>query len=338
LIVAHPLLYKALAFANITSQAMPMLACILVHRPRLRALCGLAFVAEVFALGHVMGLWNPYWLLMAIVFIDWDRLWLWTRRQWASVAPRLAPASAGSETPSPLPIMILYSLILAGLLGWNTYVSLCHSVQRRYTFPFTAYPMYSLIMANKPFSKHQPYQVFGSIWRIESKPEMPADYVERRLFRNYYNQPWATKDVKALALQAKLMIETDCKVTVTSMEIEKTIFAIPPPPAVEIEPMASGLIYRFKGGAQQTIDTVLGYDPATQLTSVKLIPRGFAEPSFRVGSMKQFRGPAHELTGEFHGDTFCFSRPAGEKMYLVIWVRDPTLGAEEFLFGGPLLW
>lgn len=80
-IVMHEWLYKGLALGNIISQITPFLAMFFIHRPKLRALCGLFFVLEYLGLGIIMRIWVPQWLPLVAVFIDWDAFIPWLQQK-----------------------------------------------------------------------------------------------------------------------------------------------------------------------------------------------------------------------------------------------------------------
>src|SRR5207237_3180957 len=48
--------YRAAAVLNLVSQILPLIACFLVRRPVLRAICGAFFVVETIALGEIVSL------------------------------------------------------------------------------------------------------------------------------------------------------------------------------------------------------------------------------------------------------------------------------------------
>ena len=77
------------ATLNLIAQALPIVACALIHRPKLRALSA-GFVVETVALGFVVDLWILQWLPLYAVFVDWDALF----RVPSRVEPVLAPPRA----------------------------------------------------------------------------------------------------------------------------------------------------------------------------------------------------------------------------------------------------
>ena len=87
-LIDDPWRYRTAAVLNLISQAVPIFACLFVRRPILRAVCGAFFVIETIALGCVVDLWNPHWLPLVAVFVDWDAL---VARIWRSPPAQEGP-------------------------------------------------------------------------------------------------------------------------------------------------------------------------------------------------------------------------------------------------------
>jgi hypothetical protein len=68
----HPWAYKTLALGNIFFQLAPLALVIFVQKPMLRILAGLCFVIEEFGLATVMHLFDYQWLILFLLFVDWD--------------------------------------------------------------------------------------------------------------------------------------------------------------------------------------------------------------------------------------------------------------------------
>src|SRR5262249_56402928 len=80
------------ALFNLVCQLSPLVAIVLVERPRVRAVCAALFVIEVIGLGLVMDLWNPQWLPLATAFVDWD----WLLRAPLAAGGAAAPPAEGA--------------------------------------------------------------------------------------------------------------------------------------------------------------------------------------------------------------------------------------------------
>lgn len=141
--------YRSAALLNLVAQFVPILACIFVRRPWVRAIGGLAFVIETIALGLVVGLWNPQWLPLAAVFVDWDRLI-------RHLAHRPLPPRALEPPPRSVQIFI------AGFVGYTLLTAFVPTLDRRLnTYPFSGFPMFSSIRAAAPYDEHLPYRLTG---------------------------------------------------------------------------------------------------------------------------------------------------------------------------------
>lgn len=155
--------YRTAALLNMISQATPIAAVIWVTRPWIRALGGVFFVVEVCALSLVVGLWNPHWLPLAAVFVDWDRL--------LRVAPPparvIAPPSTGKRW-----------FVLAFVL-YDAFTAFVPTVdQTLNTFPFSGFPMFATVRASAPYSGHAPYRVAADHFAVDHP--IP-DYAQRWL-------------------------------------------------------------------------------------------------------------------------------------------------------------
>lgn len=142
--------YRTAALLNLAAQLVPIFACIFVRRPWVRAVCGFAFISETLALGFVVGLWNPHWVPLVAVFVDWDRVIRFLGRQ-----PEPAP-----RPPEPAPRSIRFFII--GFFTYAVLTSFVPTLDRRLnTYPFSSFPMFSTVRAAKPYDEHLPYRVAG---------------------------------------------------------------------------------------------------------------------------------------------------------------------------------
>lgn len=169
--------YRAAAVLNLVSQLAPLAAILLPGRPLVRALAGAFFVVEVLALGFVMELWNLHWLPLAAVFVDWDRLIARVRRQ-----PAPPP-----DPDAPLPPRRVRIFVIAFVV-YDLATSLIPTIdQKLNTFPFTSFPMFAKIRAERPYDQHLPYALAGDHYEaISDRPITPfiqrwLDYGNRNL-------------------------------------------------------------------------------------------------------------------------------------------------------------
>jgi hypothetical protein len=179
-IVAEAWRYRTLAVLNLISQAAPILACIFVRRPLIRALGGAFFALETLALGHVVDLWNLHWLPLVAVFIDWERL-----LGRVTAAARLAGPPATPPGWSPpraarrfVVAFVVYDVITAVVPTLD---------QRLNTYPFSGFPMFATVRARPPYDQHLPYAVPGDYFEalsdrpLDARAQRWVDHMNRRL-------------------------------------------------------------------------------------------------------------------------------------------------------------
>jgi hypothetical protein len=160
--------FRTAAMLNLISQTLPIGACIFVRRPVIRAVCGAFFVIETIALAVVMQLWNPYWLPLAAVFVDWDALLAKLRK---TPAPPVEP-------PAPTRPSRAIRIFIAVFVVYDLFTAFYPTVDQRLgTYPFSGFPMFATIRARKPYGEHLPYSVPGGHFELQStRPLDPADY------------------------------------------------------------------------------------------------------------------------------------------------------------------
>ncbi|HEY1548206.1 MAG TPA: hypothetical protein VGG28_10310 [Kofleriaceae bacterium] len=173
-LLADPWRYKSAALLNLITQALPIVACVLVRRPKLRAIAGLAFVIETIALGFVVGLWNWQWLPLYAVFVDWDALFRIAPS--AAVAPRRA-------TRIWIAAFVAYALFTAVVPGVD---------QRLGTYPFSSFPMFGGILARPPYDEHRDFTIAGDHFEVTS--DVPIDEATQRWFDHANRGMYAVRD------------------------------------------------------------------------------------------------------------------------------------------------
>ena len=153
--------YQTTAALNLVSQLMPLVAVIFTRRPLVRAVAAGFFLVEVIALDVVVSLWNPAWLPLAAVFIDWDRL---LRR------PAPPPAPPTFTPPRARRIFILVFFIYELLTAFIPTLD-----QKLNTFPFSGFPMFSTMRVQKPYDEHRPFSIAADhIMSLEHTVHVPA--------------------------------------------------------------------------------------------------------------------------------------------------------------------
>jgi hypothetical protein len=172
-LIDDPWRYRTAAVLNLVSQAAPLAACFLFKRPVWRALFGAFFLVETVALAYVVDLWNPHWLPLYAVFIDWD--WLLRRRITHDVPP------PGWQPPRAIRIFIVAFVV------YDVFTALIPAVdQRLNTYPFSGFPMFSTILAKAPYGGHSDYIVEGDHFEVEPAIDLPTqrwfDHSNRGMF------------------------------------------------------------------------------------------------------------------------------------------------------------
>lgn len=163
-LVHSQLLYKTAASLNLLSQLTPFLAVVFVRRPVVRLLCAGVFAADSLALGLVMDLWNPQFLPLAAVFVDWD--WL---------AARLRLRRRPEPEPEPGSIPPLRRAWIAAYLV--TYVAIAFVPRldaRVRLYPFSSFPVFSTVRAKPPWTSHQSYEVLAGRVYVDVEPSPPG--------------------------------------------------------------------------------------------------------------------------------------------------------------------
>jgi hypothetical protein len=171
--------YRIAAGLNLISQSTPILACIFIRRPLVRALAGGFFVLEVLALGLVVDLWNLHWLPLVAVFIDWD--WLAARLG----RPQTPPASPPGWTPPRNARWFVLAFVV-----YDAITAIVPTLdQRLNTYPFSAFPMFASVRAREPYDQHQSYEVPGdqfvaiSDQPLDDHAQRWIDHMNRRLYQ-----------------------------------------------------------------------------------------------------------------------------------------------------------
>jgi hypothetical protein len=148
---SHQWLWIAMMLGHVLTQALPLLAAAVPHRPYARLLEGLVFVAGVIGLRVFMTVWNPWWILLAVFFVDWDH-WLSRFHGRAAVPPIGSPTTARLTRPATLPFAFS-----AVFLGYYGFVFLTQRGYQELNYPFCSMDMYSGIYAQRPYDQHLPY-------------------------------------------------------------------------------------------------------------------------------------------------------------------------------------
>jgi hypothetical protein len=294
--------YRMAAILNLVTQATPILAVIFVRRPLVRAAAGLAFLVETIALGLVVALWNPHWLPLVAVFIDWDRL--------LRVAPPAPPQETWKAPRGPRIFIVcffVYELATSFIPTLD---------QRLNTFPFSGFPMFATIRAEPPYGEHHDYIVPGD--HIEPIGPPTHRFAQRWLdhsFRGLYLE----RDPRRIEGKLRQIVELAPvkypDATIPGVRAYLTLFVAPayPAPAHFEEHSIAILGELHPGGA---FKTVLGTLAGTTLT---LRPEGVDTADAKLVYYKDNEPAPIELAvASRAGDVFTLAAaPQGHPVYVV---------------------
>ncbi len=175
--------YRTVACLNLASQLAPIAAVFCMRRPRIRALLGAVWICEVLGLGVVMALWDTHWLPLAAVFVDWDAL---GRRRTVEIVDAAAPSSRYAVA------------LISTVLAFGALQSFALN-QRLQLYPFSSYPMFATVRAQRPYLEHLPYELPGGRIEVDATPPTtPAmqAWIDRRI---QFRWMWTEHDRAAIA-------------------------------------------------------------------------------------------------------------------------------------------
>ncbi len=252
-LIDDPWRYCIAALLNLVSQAAPLAACFFVRRPIVRAVCGAFFVIETIALGLVVDLWNPHWLPLVAVFVDWDALF--RRRSVPEVPATWRPPRAAQ-------------IFVAAFVVYDALIAFVPTLDRRLnTFPFTSFPMFSTIRARAPLGEHQPYAVAGDHFEVlvEWIPPNAQEW-----FDHTNRGTYAVRDPDELHRRLAAITAQGQRrfpdLGIHGVRLYVTIFEAPPPPApAHFEPHPIAIVGEYD--ASGTFRTELGRRAATRYYS-----------------------------------------------------------------------
>ncbi len=300
--------YRTAATLNLLTQLVPLAACFLMRRPWLRAACGAFFLTETLMLGLVMDLWNLYWLPLAVVFVDWDRL---TRAPEGGPPSRTGPIAARIFIVS----FVVYDLFTA---FWP------RIDQRLNTYPFSSFPMFAQIRARKPYSEHLPYSMASGSFEILS-PEVVPDYVYRWIDHAYRRTFSLRKRDEVRTRLGGIMVDArNWHAAIRGLRMYRTIFEVPayPAPATMVrKPIAligelDGEIFRSLLGTAKRRGTQFTVTPAdaTNVIALEVYTNDSSEPAQVLRTP-----PPWEVTAPRRADFVAITREAdgSERRWLV---------------------
>lgn len=299
--------FRTAAVLNLISQATPILACFLVRRPVLRALCGGFFVLETVALGLVVNLWNWHWLPLVAAFVDWDRLvGLVVRR------PAAAPPAPGEGSP---PRATRWFII--GFVVYDAVTAIVPTLdQRLNTYPFSAFPMFANVRARAPYDEHQSYAVPGD--HFEAISDRPLDDHAQRWIDHMNRRLYVVTDPGAFRKRLAAIL-ADVQARFPSFGIHGlrhylAIFEAPAYPAPARFELHKVAIMGELDGAG-TFRTVLG---ALDTHGVTLRPQNVDTAGAQLIAYTDDRPTPREISASRDGDRFLTGPIDGDPLYVVV--------------------
>src|SRR5262249_33660367 len=140
------------------------------------------------------------------------------------------------------------AVFIAWFLCSYVYVGLAHKQQRRYTFPFTSFPMYCSVFADPPYDSHAPYVFGASRWEFEfDDADNPYTTAEIEAFqatvrRRHFSVPWTgTFDECLTIIPRVLAYGKACEMRdIRTIRMYKTVYQICPYPEARVVPVQAG--------------------------------------------------------------------------------------------------
>ena len=298
--------YRTAAVLNLISQACPSLACIFVRRPVVRALAGGFFVLEVLGLGLVIALWNPHWLPLAAVFIDWERLAAAVTRRPTPAPPQVAPGWTPPRAARRFVLaFVVYDVITAIVPTLD---------QRLNTYPFSGFPMFATVRAREPYDRHLPYAVPGD--HFEALSDRPLDDHARRWIDHMNRRLYLVTDPAAYRRRlATILADTQQRFPafgIHGLRHYLAIFEAPAYPATarfEAHRIAVMGELDAAGGFRSVLGTL-------DASSVTLHPQGIDATRVRLVAFIGDAPVPRELPATRDGDRFDTGRLGGDPLYV----------------------
>jgi hypothetical protein len=266
-IIDDPWKYRTAAMLNLVSQATPILAVIFVRRPLVRAVAGAFFVIETVALDQVVDLWNPHWLPLVAVFVDWEAL-----------LERFVRLPASPPVPEAWKPPRATRIFIAAFVIYDAFTAFVPAVdQWLNTYPFSGFPMFATVRARPPYDEHLSYALVGDHFEVIADAPV-ADNVQR-WFDHTNRGLHAVRDPKRL--QAKLAAVLgqaqrrypDAKIR--GVRLWVTIFEAPPAPEpAHFEPHPIAILGESFGDRFRTLVGTARFEGDMPSTEVEPKPVG----------------------------------------------------------------
>lgn len=295
--------YRTAALLNLASQLAPIFAVIFVRRPWVRLACGAVFVVEVVALELVVSLWNPHWLPLAAVFVDWD--WLLRR----PVTPA-APGLPARRIRGFIVAFVVYDAVTAFIPALD---------QKLNTYPFSGFPMFATIRVAEPYDEHLPYSVAAD--HFEAIGDAPLDARAQRWLDHHNRHLHMIKDpaklkARLVAILARVR-ERYPTANIRTLRHYLTLFetpAYPAPARFTMHPIAiTGEI-----SVDGTFRTALGKLAPGR---VEARPQGLALTGAKLVYYADDKPVPHELPATQTGNSFAIGALDADPVHVVALVE-----------------
>jgi hypothetical protein len=314
-VLARPWAYKTMAWSNVACQFLPVAGAFLVRKPWTRLVLAGLVLAELLGLGFVMGMWHGYgdiWLLLALVFIDWDAVFHRVTRR-----PFPEPADRGWWARRAWAVVLCAVFVIGS----------CQSKPVRAAYPFLPFDMFSYLLVAEPYTEHRPFPVVLTTWEVESSPPLDAKQ-KLDVWKRYHG---GRGTPAAAAEQVRHYCESEYGVRVDAVRGTKQCFVLPPPPTPAAVPGPAGLWVSWprETGSARTLAATTG--PPGPRRLVRLAPVGFEPTDVRFEYVTLDSPAANSVVAVHQGKweyELQFPPEARGFVFVTARVKDAT-GAEE---------
>jgi len=319
-IVTHAFAYKGLALGNMLAQILPFFAIFFMKRPVIRLLCGLPLILEVLGLGVIMGIWNLHWLMFIFFFVDWDRLVF--RKKKASFNGPITDLS-----------LFVHGCLLTLLIAFNGFVMFTHMGQQAWTFPFTSYPMFSFVVAEKPLDQHLPFYIPVSRFEFNSAKPITAEQLKFNWLTNW-GMMWI-HDTRQANKQIMARLEAGNGCPVQEMKAYRAMLRIEKYPSCELNELNKYLVYHYRKGHVQTVTGLVKYDPDKKRRYIEFQAMGFENPQIKMKYVTEEGHAPSPLQGVVLDNRFYFDQPEARKAMAIFEIKEPE--KPPVFFAGPMM-
>jgi hypothetical protein len=319
-IVTHAFAYKGLALGNMLAQIFPFFAIFFMKRPVLRLLCGLPLVLEVLGLGIIMGIWNLHWLLFIFFFVDWDRLVFRKKKPFFN-----CPIKNRS--------LFIHGLLLSTLIAFNGLIMFTHMRQQAWTFPFTSYPMFSFVVAEKPLNQHHHFYIPVSRFEFASELPLSPDLIKSNWVINW-GMMWIA-DTRQANKQIMDRFEMSHGCPIPEMKAYRALLRIEKYPSCELHEINKYLVYHYQKGHVRTVTSMVIYDTEKIKRYIDFQAFGFENPEIAIKYVTEEDHTPSPLPGVYSDKRFYFEQPEARKVMVLFEIKEPN--KPPVFFAGPLL-